>query len=113
MCYLRENGPIAYELSLFPNNARAAIESMLSTGFAWYWCVAASASGSREWTQLTRWSLGAFLPDLERADVFAVGVEATTTTRWRDRRRRRSVAAAVLRGAAGPRACVHRRRDGP
>jgi hypothetical protein len=76
VCYLRENGPIAYELSLFPNNARAAIESMLSTGFAWYWCAAASASGSREWTQLTRWSLGAFLPDLEGGDVLAVGVDA-------------------------------------
>jgi len=75
VCYLRENGPIAYELPLFTNDARASIEAMLATGLAWYWRAGAAATGTGEWTQLTRWSLGAFLPDLDR-DVLAVGVDS-------------------------------------
>lgn len=74
VCYLRENGPIAYELPLFTNDARAAVEAMLATGLAWYWRAAAPVAG--DWTQLTRWSLGAFLPDLDRGGVLTVGIDA-------------------------------------
>jgi hypothetical protein len=75
VCYLRENGPIAYELPLFTDDARAAVEAMLATGLAWYWRGAGAATGTGEWTQLTRWSLGAFLPDLDRG-LLAVGVDS-------------------------------------
>ena len=74
VCYLRENGPLAYEVPLFGDDPRAAIDAMLATGLAWYWR-AGTASGPAEWTQLTRWSLGAFLTDLDRGDVLAVGID--------------------------------------
>ena len=76
VCYLRENGPIAYELPLFTNDARAAVEVMLSTGLAWFWRAGGPTGGTGEWTQLTRWSLGAFLQDLDRGGVQAVGIDA-------------------------------------
>jgi hypothetical protein len=76
VCYLRENGPIAYELPLFANDARAVVEAMLATGLAWYWRASAASSHAEDWTQLTRWSLGAFLPDLERGGVLTVGIDA-------------------------------------
>ena len=75
VCLLRENGPIAYELPLFANDARAVVEAMLATGLAWYWRAGAPGSSAGDWTQLTRWSLGAFLPDLERGDVLAIGID--------------------------------------
>ncbi|HWK08983.1 MAG TPA: hypothetical protein VNR64_02955, partial [Vicinamibacterales bacterium] len=37
VCYLRENGPLAYEVPLFGDDPRAAIDAMLATGLAWYW----------------------------------------------------------------------------
>jgi hypothetical protein len=73
VCYLRENGPIAYELPIFSPDARAAVEAMLGTGLAWYWRPIAAATA--DWTQLTRWSLAAFLPDLDAEGVYAVGIE--------------------------------------
>ena len=75
VCYLRENGPIAYELPLFTSDPRAAVEAMLATGLAWFWRAGAPPGGAGEWTQLTRWSLGAFLQDLDRGDVQAVGID--------------------------------------
>jgi hypothetical protein len=75
VCYLRENGPIAYELALFTSDPRAAVEAMLATGLAWFWRAAAADAG--EWTQLTRWSLGAFLQDLDRGDVSSIGIDAS------------------------------------
>jgi len=77
VCYLRENGPIAYELSLFTSDPRAAVEAMLATGLAWFWRAGAPSAGGGEWTQLTRWSLGAFLQDLDRGDVESVGIDAS------------------------------------
>ena len=57
-CYLRENGPIAYELELFGNAPRDRADAMMSGELAWAWKGAA-----REWTHLTRISLSAFLGD--------------------------------------------------
>lgn len=48
---------------------------MLATGLAWYWRAGSPGASAADWTQLTRWSLGAFLPDLERGDVLAVGID--------------------------------------
>ena len=58
-CYLRENGPIAYELDLFTSAPRDRADAMMSSPLAWAW-----KSGSREWTELTRISLSAFLADV-------------------------------------------------
>jgi hypothetical protein len=77
VCYLRENGPIAYEAALFANDARAAIEAMLATGLTWYWRAGTASSGASDWTQLTRWSLAAFLPDLDRGSVLAAGIDSS------------------------------------
>ena len=58
-CYLRENGPIAYELDLFASAPRERADAMMSSPLGWAW-----KSGSREWTHLTRISLSAFLGDV-------------------------------------------------
>ena len=75
ICYLRENGPIAYEVPIFAADARAAVEAMLATGLVWYW--RSTGTAVADWTQLTRWSLAAFLPDLDGPGVFAVGIDQT------------------------------------
>jgi len=75
VCYLRENGPIAYELPLFATDPRATVEAMLATGLAWFWRAGDDSSGGDDWTQLTRWSLAAFLPDVERGGVLAIGID--------------------------------------
>jgi hypothetical protein len=77
VCYLRENGPIAYEVPLFTADPRSAVEAMLATGLTWYWRANAPSSSAGEWTQLTRWSLGAFLADVERGDVLTVGIDSS------------------------------------
>jgi hypothetical protein len=66
VCYLRENGPIAYALTLFDPDPRARVDAMLDSGLAWYWRKAAQEdrSGAQEWTQLTRWAMAALLADL-------------------------------------------------
>jgi hypothetical protein len=65
-CYLRENGPIAYALTLFGPDPRASVDTMLETGLAWYWHGGSRGSdaATREWTRLTRWSMAALLADL-------------------------------------------------
>jgi hypothetical protein len=79
-CYLRENGPIAYELSLFAENPRERVDAMFETGLSWYWSTDRGATGSEppEWIELTRWSIAALLSDLATADgawILIVGVE--------------------------------------
>ena len=69
-CYLRENGPIAYELDLFSTNPRERTEAMLSSGLDWSWW-----SPSRDWTELTRVSLSAFLADIASGDILLAGTE--------------------------------------
>lgn len=64
VCYLRENGPIAYTTELFARDPRDRAEAMLATGLAWYWKTSASTTLAREWTELSRWSLAALLGDL-------------------------------------------------
>lgn len=63
VCFLRENGPIAYQTALFTPDARARAEGMLATGLSWYWKTTGAAV--REWTELSRWSLAALLADLD------------------------------------------------
>jgi hypothetical protein len=58
-CYLRENGPIAYELDLFTTAPRERADAMMSSPLNWAW-----KSSAREWTHLTRISLSAFLGDV-------------------------------------------------
>lgn len=78
-CYLRENGPIAYELALFGDAPRDRADAMMSGELSWAW-----KSGVREWTHLTRISLSAFLADLP-AGVLLVATEADMPTEVSDR----------------------------
>src|SRR5690348_16523471 len=64
VCYLRENGPIAYATPLFARDPRERAEAMLATGLTWYWKTTAPTAMAREWTELSRWSLAALLADL-------------------------------------------------
>jgi hypothetical protein len=59
VCYLRENGPIAYGRAVFDGDARGPVEAMLAVDLAWHW-----KSPVRDWTQLTRWSVAALLTDM-------------------------------------------------
>jgi hypothetical protein len=80
-CYLRENGPIAYATTLLARDARGRATAMIATGLSWYWKTHGAAATARDWTELSRWSLAAFLGDLgaERdglpARVLAVAVD--------------------------------------
>ncbi len=73
-CYLRENGPIAYELDLFASAPRERADAMMSGELAWAW-----KSGAREWTHLTRISLSAFLADVP-SGVLLVAIEGELPT---------------------------------
>ena len=64
VCYLRENGPIAYGTDVFGTDPRERTDAMLSTDLTWYWKTSGSDSLKRDWTHLTRWSLAAMLADL-------------------------------------------------
>lgn len=77
-CYLRENGPIAYELDLFGDVPRDRADAMMSGELAWAWKGAA-----REWTHLTRISLSAFLGDLPTG-VLLVAADAELPTEVSD-----------------------------
>lgn len=86
-CYLRENGPIAYELDLFGTTPRERADAMMSGELAWAW-----KSGTREWTHLTRISLSAFLADLP-SGVLLVATETDLPTEVSD-----GIVAAWIRG---------------
>jgi hypothetical protein len=83
ICYIRENGPIAYALTLFDSDPRSRVDAMLESGLAFYWrgaAVAADRAAPREWTQLTRWSMAALLadltaPDIGDTDITIVGID--------------------------------------
>ena len=77
-CYLRENGPIAYELDLFESAPRDRADAMMSSELAWAW-----KSGTREWTHLTRISLSAFLLDVP-AGAVVIAVEGDLPTELSD-----------------------------
>ena len=64
VCYLRENGPIAYAADMFGSAPRDRADAMLSTDLTWYWKSSGHESIARDWTHLTRWSLAALLEDL-------------------------------------------------
>jgi hypothetical protein len=64
VCYLRENGPIAYGTDVFGTDPRARADAMLSTDLTWFWKTSGAGSVTRDWTHLTRWSLAALLADL-------------------------------------------------
>jgi len=81
VCYLRENGPIAYATEIFAHDPRERAEAMLATGLAWYWKTTGPAAMAREWTELSRWSLAALLADLAaerdgvKPDVLAIAID--------------------------------------
>ncbi len=85
VCYLRENGPIAYELALFAANPRDRVDAMFDTGLSWYWTTerVGDAAESGEWIELTRWSMAALLGDLAASDTLrktvVAGVEPLDT----------------------------------
>jgi hypothetical protein len=97
-CYLRENGPIAYELPLFGDAQREPLDAMFESGLSWYWSVLRSdGTESREWIELTRWSMAALLSNLSGANssghVVMIGIEpldgrvdiANNVTAWAKR----------------------------
>ncbi len=67
MCYLRENGPIAYESDVLGRDPRERAGALLATDLAWYWRTMGTVGGVREWTRLTAWSLAALLADVSHA----------------------------------------------
>jgi hypothetical protein len=69
-CFLRENGPIAYELDLFGESPRGRVDAMMSSGLSWAW-----KGSARDWTELTRISLSAFLADLASGNVILLATE--------------------------------------
>lgn len=104
-CYLRENGPIAYELDLFTSSARERAEAMIGAPLAWAW-----KSGTREWTHLSRISLSAFLADLPNGVLLVAseqdlptGVTDADVAEWirRFSRFQPGPLAAVVNAAAG------------
>lgn len=68
VCYLRENGPIAYTADIFGSAPRERADAMLSTDLTWHWKTSGQESIARDWTHLTRWSLAALLEDLSGHD---------------------------------------------
>jgi hypothetical protein len=80
VCYLRENGPIAYELDLFSSGARDRADAMMSGEIFWAW-----KGADRDWTELTRVSLSAFLADLAAGDILLVGTDTDVPVNLSDR----------------------------
>lgn len=72
---------MAYGTGVFGADARERVEAMLSTDLTWYWKIAGPDPLKRDWTNLTRWSLAAFLGDLGaeqdglKPHVLVIGVE--------------------------------------
>jgi hypothetical protein len=64
MCYLRENGPIAYALEIFNRSPRERAAVMLAADLAWYWRNLSAEGETHDWTRVTAWSLAALLRDL-------------------------------------------------
>jgi len=85
VCYLRENGPIAYESDVLGRDPRERAAALLATDLAWYWRTIVSGGGVREWTRLTAWSLAALLADVSHATgvippaLVLIGVDAADT----------------------------------
>jgi len=81
VCYLRENGPIAYGTDVFATDPRERADAMFSTDLTWYWKTSGPDTLARDWTHLSRWSLAALLEDLAaqqdgiRPHVVVIGVE--------------------------------------
>jgi hypothetical protein len=84
VCYLRENGPIAYGTEVFGADPRERVEAMLaSTELTWHWKTFGAEPVARDWTHLTRWSLAALLADLAaeqngiKPQILVAGVDDT------------------------------------
>jgi len=67
VCYLRENGPIAYARDVFGREPRERASVLLEGDLAWHWRTVGRES-SRDWTRLTAWSLAALLADVGAPD---------------------------------------------
>ncbi|HEX5474394.1 MAG TPA: hypothetical protein VFX12_07020 [Vicinamibacterales bacterium] len=108
VCYLRENGPIAYELTLFGAASRPVVDAMLGTDLAWYWKALA-----RDWTRLTAWSLAALLADLAEdatSSLVLVGLSGPDAPAAPDERHIRRWMRAFAGDASGPAQIVVTRR---
>ena len=81
VCYLRENGPIAYGAELFGHDPRERADAMFETGLSWFWKTVGPPAVARDWTSLTRWSLAALLADLAVEDervkphILVIGID--------------------------------------
>ena len=73
-CYLRENGPIAYEFDLFTAAPRERAEAMMDSELSWAW-----KGADREWTHLTRISMSAFLADIPAGVLLVAASEELPT----------------------------------
>lgn len=70
VCYIRENGPIAYAVDVLSSAPRDSVDTMMSSGLTWSW-----RGAGRGWTELTRVSLSAFLADLSSGDLLLAGFD--------------------------------------
>jgi hypothetical protein len=73
-CYLRENGPIAYEFDLFRAAPRERADAMMDSELSWAW-----KGADREWTHLTRISMSAFLADIPAGVILVAAREELPT----------------------------------
>jgi len=74
VCYLRENGPIAYELDIFTAEPRERADAMMDSELSWAW-----KGTTRDWTHLTRISLSAFLADVPQG-ILLIATEGELPT---------------------------------
>lgn len=83
VCYLRENGPIAYSTDIFGADPRERADAMFETDLTWFWKAAGPDPIARDWTHLTRWSLAALLADINaqhdgvKPHILIVGIDDT------------------------------------
>jgi hypothetical protein len=80
VCFLRENGPIAYEFDLFTSDARERADAMMTGEISWAW-----KGAERDWTELTRVSLSAFLADLSSGRILLAATEGEIPVDLSDR----------------------------
>ena len=76
ICYLRENGPIAYRAAVFGRDPRERAGALLAMDLAWYWRTIGGGAGVREWTRLTAGSVAALLADIAGAAAARPGALA-------------------------------------
>jgi hypothetical protein len=112
VCYLRENGPIAYGTDVFGTDPRERADAMLSTDLTWYWKTSGPDALTRDWTHLSRWSLAALLEDLGAMAGRLKSQSSSSASREKTRRKTspiRGSPAGCAASAPRPRAAPCRR----